>query len=170
MKSFALTNDQADVLAALRELAADLGWKGESAVVEGTLVYQFPLPNDPDVSGAFFTIEPGALNIRLYLTLPLNVPRHRSAEASEFVIRSGYGRRFGALEFNPDHGSLRVRVDTDATEDTIAEAAARVFERAMALARDVSPGWRALCQSTRATDGAGDSPRKPQRAERQGNS
>lgn len=155
MKSFALTHNQMDALAALRELAAHLGWKGESVVVEGTLVYQIPLPNDPDVSGAFFAVEADELNIRLYLTLPLNVPSSRIAEASEFVIRSGYGRRFGALEFDLDHGSLRVRMDTDATGDTVAEAVARVLDRAMALAREVSPGWRALSQGVKAAEATG---------------
>jgi hypothetical protein len=148
MKAFVLTNDQAEILAVLRVLAAELGWKAESAVVEGTLVYQCPLPRDPDVSGALFMIEPGELNIRLYLTLPLNVPRHRLAQASEFVIRRGYARRFGALEFSPDHGSLRVRMDTDVTADTLAEAATRLVDRAMALAREVAPGWRDLCASS----------------------
>ena len=103
MKSFALTQSQSDILESLRGLAAQLGWKGEAAVVEGTLVYQCPLPQDPDVSGALFAVDPEELNIRLYVMLPLKVPRERLGEATEFVLRSGYGRRFGALEFDWEH-------------------------------------------------------------------
>jgi hypothetical protein len=152
VKSFALTQSQSDILESLRALAAQLGWKGEAAVVEGTLVYQCPLPQDPDVSGALFAVDPEELNIRLYVMLPLKVPRERLGEATEFVLRSGYGRRFGALEFDWEHQALRVRMDTDATDDTLADAAARLVDRAMALAREVSPGWRALCRKAEATD------------------
>jgi hypothetical protein len=153
MKSFALTDDQIRALAALKDLAAHQGWKGEMQVVEGILIYQIPLPNDPDVSGAFFAVEPDEPNIRLYLTLPLNVPLSRIAEASEFAARSGYGRRFGALELSLDHGSLRVRMDTDVTDGAMAEAAARLVDRAMSLAHEVSPAWRAVCQGGEARHG-----------------
>ncbi len=150
MKTLALSDKQMAALAALRELAAELGWQGEPVVVEGTLVYQIPLPDDPDVSGAFFAVEADELNIRLYLTLPRNAPLSRMAAASEFVVRSGYSRRFGALELDPDHGSLRVRADTDATQDTLAAAVDRLVERAMALAREISPAWQALCRDAKA--------------------
>src|SRR4051812_10289843 len=89
---------QAAALVALQALAARLDWNGEAVVVEGALVYQVPLPTDPDVSGAFFVVEADEPNIRLYLTLPLNIPPSQITEASAFVIRCGYGRRFGALE------------------------------------------------------------------------
>ena len=144
MNSLALNYHQANVLGALRALGAHLGWRGEVVILEGDLVYQIPLPNDPDFSGAFFVVEAHELNVRLYLTLPLNAPASLTAEASEFVIRCGYSRRFGALELDLDHGSLRVRMDTDATIDTIDESIKRLLDRAMALGREVSPGWRAI--------------------------
>jgi hypothetical protein len=146
VKTLVLSEKQMNVLAALKELAAELGWQGEAVEVEGTLVYQAPLPNDPDVSGAFFAVEPDELNIRLYLTLPRNAPPSRAAAAAEFAVRSGYARRFGAIELDLDSGSLRVRVDTDAADGAIAEAVARLVERAMALAREISPAWQALCR------------------------
>jgi hypothetical protein len=146
MKTLALSDTQLQVLSALRDLAAKLGWRGEPVDAEGTLVYQVPLPNHPDVSGAFFAVEPDDLNIQLYLTLPRSAPPSRIAAAAEFAIRSGYARRFGALELNLETGQLRVRVDTDATADTIAEAVDRLVERAMALARELSPAWQALCR------------------------
>ena len=144
MDLIALEHHQADVLAALRALGAHLGWEGDAVVVDGDLVYQVPLPNDPDVSGAFFVVGPDEPNIRLYLTLPLNAPLSQIAKASEFVIRCGYGRRFGALDLDLDRGSLRVRMDTDATEETIESSVTRLLDRAMALGREVSPGWRAV--------------------------
>lgn len=146
MKTLALSDRQMSVLAALRDLAAELGWHGEAVVVEGTLVFQIPLPKDPDVSGAFFAVEADDLNIRLFLTLPRRAPASRIAAASEFAIRRGYARRFGALELDLDSGSLRVRVDTDATEDAVADSVDRLVERAMALAREISPAWQALCR------------------------
>jgi hypothetical protein len=145
VKTLTLSDTQMKVLAALRRRAAKRGWHGEPVVVEGTLVYQIPLPNDPHVSGAFFAVEADELNIRLHLTLPREAPPARLAAASEFVIRRGYARRFGALELDLNSGLLRVRADTDATEDTIAEAVDRLLERSMALAREISPGWQAVC-------------------------
>jgi hypothetical protein len=139
-----LAPHQADILAALRVVGAQQGWRGESLTVEDALVYQTPLPEDPDVSGALFVVEPDEPSIRLYLTLPGTVPPERRSEAAELAARAGYGRRFGALELDLEHGTLRVRADGDATEDTVAETIARVFDRAMTLARDVSPAWRQL--------------------------
>src|SRR5438552_6813487 len=142
MTASALGSRQTDALAALQSLAARLDWNGEAVVVEEALVYQVPLPTDPDVSGAFFVVEADEPNIRLYLTLPLNAPPSQLREASEFVIRCGYSRKFGALEFDLDAGALRVRMDVDVTEAALDESIARLLERAMALAREVSPGWR----------------------------
>lgn len=144
MNPLAINNRQADALAALEALAARLGWNGEAVSVEGALVYQTPLPTDPNVSGAFFVVDPGDANIRLYLTLPFKAPPERSAEASEFVIRAGNSRRFGALEFDPDEGTLRIRMDIDVADAALGDSIARLLDRAMALARAVSPGWRAL--------------------------
>lgn len=144
MDSFALEHHQADVLSALQAMDAQHGWKGETVVVDGTLVYQIPLPNDPNISGALFMVDSNEPNIRLYLTLPWKAPVSQIVEASEFVIRCGYGRRFGALEFDLDHGLLRVRMDTDVTDDTIEESITRLLDRAMAFGREVSPGWRAV--------------------------
>jgi len=86
------------------------------------------------------------LNIRLYLLLPFSIPSSRIAEASEFVIRGGYGRNYGALEFDLDQRKLRIRMDTEFSEDTAAASIARLLERSMTLAREVSPGWRSLCE------------------------
>jgi len=144
-----LESHQADILEALRALGDHLGWRAETVVVDGALVHQAPLPDDPDVSGAMFVVEADEPSIRLYLTLPWNAPPTQRTEATEFVARCGYGRRFGALELDLDRGTLRVRADTDATEDTLEESIARVLDRAMALGREVSPGWRAI-----ACDGA----------------
>jgi hypothetical protein len=158
VNSFNLEPHQTDVLAVLRALGARLGWKGEVVVVEGALVYQIPLPNDPNVSGAFFVIEANERNIRLYLTLPWNAPKSQIVEASEFVIRCGYGLRFGALDLDLDHGSLRVRMDTDPTEDALEESVTRLFDRAMALGREVSPGWRAIvCEGVKTAEALGRS-------------
>jgi hypothetical protein len=82
--------------------------------------------------------------IRLYLTLPWNAPPAQRADAAELVVRCGYARRFGALELDLDTGSLRVRVESDATEDTLEGTVTRVLDRARALAHEVSPAWRAL--------------------------
>ena len=140
-----LTSSQMLALQSMTDMAGQNGWQGETVVVEGTLVYQVPLPEDPDVCGAFFAVDADEFNIRLYLTLPFSVPSARIGEASEFVILNGYGRKYGSLEFDLDQGTLRVRMDTDASEDTVAAATVRLFDRAMALAREVSPGWRHLC-------------------------
>ena len=83
-------------------------------------------------------------NIRLYLTLPWNVQSNQIARASEFVIRYGFGLRFGALEFDLDHGSLRVRMDADVVDDTYKESIIRLLDRAVALGREVSPKWRSI--------------------------
>lgn len=147
MNVFALEPFQDAVLAALQALSDRMDWQGEAVGVEEALVFQVPLPNDPDVSGAFFVAEANEFNIRLYLTLPWSVPPDCSAAASEFVIRQGYGRKFGALEFDLDHGQLRVRTDVDTTVETLDAAIARLLDRAMALARDVSPAWRALART-----------------------
>ena len=141
-----LTSSQMLALQSMTDMAGQNGWQGETVVVEGTLVYQVPLPEDPDICGAFFTVDDDGFNIRLYLTLPFSVPSSRIAEASEFVIRNGFGLKYGSLEFDLDHGTLRVRMDTDISEDTVAMAAVRLLDRAMALARAVSPGWRRLCE------------------------
>lgn len=145
MNAAVLTDGQTQALNAITEMAGQNGWQGEVVVVEGTLVYQVPLPEDPYICGAFFAIEPDEFNIRLYLTLPFSMPSSRTAEAYEFVTRSCYGRRYGALDFDSDHGTLRVRMDTDFSEATVTAAVARLVDRAMALARQVSPGWRHLC-------------------------
>lgn len=146
MSSPGLNAHQVAALAVLRSLGARLGWAGEAVTVEDSLVFQVPLPNDRDVSGAFFVVEPDELNIRLHLTLPLSASRAQIAQASEFVIRQGYGRRFGALELDLDHGTLRVRMDADATTATLDECVVRLLDRAMALAREVSPAWRAMVE------------------------
>ena len=135
---------QATAYAALQKLCEQLGWRGELVKVDGDLIYQVPLPEDPDVCGAFFVFEAEEPSIRLYLTLPLNAAPAQVADASDFVVRYGYGRKFGALEFNVKHGSLRVRVETDVTDATLDESIARLLDRAIALARDVSSGWRAM--------------------------
>ena len=152
MKALSLTPVQMEALNAIKDLAGQLGWKGEPQLVEGVLVYQAPLPTDPDITGAFFAVDPDELNVRLYLTLPFAVPESRRNEAHEFVVRSGYARRFGALEFDGAHGTLRVRIDTDANEDAFADAVLRLFDRAISLAREVSPGWRALCKELQPED------------------
>lgn len=153
MDSTALKRHQAAACATLQQLCAQLGWQGELVMVDGDLVYQIPLPEDPDVCGAFFVVEAEEQSIRLYLTLPLNATPTQIAEASEFVIRCGYGRRFGALEFNVERGSLRVRVETDVTDATLDESVARLLDRAMALGREVSPGWRAIVSKKAKTNG-----------------
>ena len=145
MKPLLLTPIQMHALNAITGLAERSGWQGETVVVEGTLVYQVPLPTDPDVCGAFFAVDADEFTMRLYLTLPFSVPSSRIAEASEFVIRNGYGRKYGALEFDLEHGTLRVRVDAEVSEDAVTEPTVRLFDRAMGLAREVSPGWRHLC-------------------------
>lgn len=156
MNTIALEHHQADVLSALQAMGAQLGWRGEAVVVDGALVYQFPLPNDPNVSGALFVVDANEPNIRLYLTLPWNAPASQIAEASEFVIRCGYGRRFGALEFDLTHGSLRVRIDTNFTDVTIEESITQLLDRAMALAREVSLGWRVVvCEGVKAEEALG---------------
>jgi len=144
MDSTALERHQAAACTALQKLCAQLGWRGESVMVDGDLVYQIPLPEDPDICGAFFVVEAEEPSVRLYLTLPLNAVAAQMAEASEFVVRHGYGRRFGALELNLERGTLRVRVETDVTNDALDECVARLLDRAMTLGREVSPGWRAM--------------------------
>jgi hypothetical protein len=146
MNTSVLTASQTLALNAIAELAATNGWRAETVIVEETLVYQLPLPNDPDVTGAFFAIDDDESNIRLYLTLPFSLPPSRVSEAAEFVIRNNFGLKYGSLEFDLDHGTLRVRTDTDFTEDAVAAAPVRLFDRAMTLARAVSPGWRNLCE------------------------
>lgn len=145
MTSPVLTASQTQALNSLEEMAGKRGWQGETAVVEGTLVYQVQLPEDPDVCGAFFAIDADECNVRLHLILPFSMPASRIAEACEFVVRSSYSRKYGALEFDSDHGTLRVRMDADFSEATVAAAVARLFDRAAALARAVSPAWRRLC-------------------------
>jgi hypothetical protein len=146
MNSPPLPRHQADALTVLQALAAHFGWQGESLVVDGALVFQAPLPRDPDVSGAFFVVDAHEPNIRLYLTLPLKAPPAQIAAASEYVIRCGYARPFGALELDLDQGMLRVRMDVDAAGDALEPSVARLLDRATALAREVSPGWRAVVQ------------------------
>jgi hypothetical protein len=138
---------QADALTALEALGAQLGWKGQASVLEGNLVYQVPLPTHPDVSGAVFMVEREEPLIRVYLTLPRRISETQRQQAAEFVARAGFGRRFGALELDLDQGRMRVRVETDTTEDTLEESIARVLDRALALGREVSSGWRAIAQS-----------------------
>jgi hypothetical protein len=41
-------------------------------------------------------------------------------------------------------------VDTDATEDTLGDAVDRLVQRAMALAREISPAWQMLCGDVKA--------------------
>jgi hypothetical protein len=122
-------------------------------MVDGDLVFQVPLPEDPDVCGAFFVVEAEEQILRLYLTLPLNAAATQIAEASEFVVRRGYGRRFGSLELNVENGALRVRAESDVTDATLDESVARLLDRAMALAREVSPGWRAIVSKKARTKG-----------------
>lgn len=136
---------QAKALALLQTFSAQHGWQGESIILDEELIYQIPLPNDPHFSGAFFIISPYELNIRLYLTLPWYAPLSQMAQASEFVIRSIYGQKFGALELDLDHGSLRLRMDIDATENTLEESIERLLRRAMSLGREISPRWQKLC-------------------------
>lgn len=144
MDSTALERRQAAARASLEKFCAQRGWRGESVLIDGDLVYQIPLPTDPDVCGAFFVVEAEEPSVRLYLILPLNAAPAQMAEATEFVARRGYGRRFGALELNLESGALRVRVETDAKDDTLDECVARLLDRAMTLGREVSPGWRAM--------------------------
>ena len=136
---------QARALEAFSALAERLGAEGEAITIDRALVYQFPLRHDPDVNGAFFVVEPEAGNVLLYLTLPRRVDDSDVNKATEFVARIGYGRRFGALELDLDQGALRVRVDIDASMEELQEKTAHLLERALALAREVSPGWQAIC-------------------------
>ncbi len=144
---------QVDILRALRALGGHLGWRGEDLVVDGDVVYQTPLPGDPDISGAVFVVEAEEPVIRLYLTFPWSAPPGQRTEALEFAVGCSLGRRFGAVELDPDRGSLRVRVESDASEETVELSVTRVLDRATALAREVSRGWRALaCEGASARE------------------
>ena len=161
MDSTTIERRQGAARATMQKLCTQLGWRGESVMVDGDLVYQIPLPEDPDVCGAFFIVEAEEPSIiRLYLTLPMNAAPAQIAEASEFVVRCGYGRKFGTLELNMERGSLRVRVETDVMDGALDECVARLLDRAMALGRAVSPGWRAMVskkpKAAEAIDGRAD--------------
>jgi len=149
MKTLPLSPFQIEVLSAIQVAAQQRGWHGETALVEGTLVYQVPLPKDPDVAGAFFAVEADPPNILFYFLLPMAVARSAMAEAFEFVARHGAGMRFGALEFDADKGTLRVRIDSDVGGD-VEETVERVIDRARRAAHAVSADWRRLCQNTKA--------------------
>lgn len=137
---------QRAALAAFRAEAAALGGEGEAVMVEGTLIYQMPLPNDPDVTGVLYMVDAERENLLLFVTLPRQVDRDRLEEAALFVARQGCSRRFGALEFDPDHGTLRIRADIDSPPPLLGVQAAELTRRALALARAVSPAWQALCR------------------------
>ena len=149
MKTLPLSPFQVDALSAIQMAAQERGWHGETALVEGMLIYQVPLPKDPDVAGAFFAVEANPPNILFYFLLPMAVARSAMAEAFEFVARHGAGMRFGALELDTANGTLRVRIDSDVGGD-IEETVARLIDRARRAAQAVSADWRRLCQNAKA--------------------
>lgn len=152
MKALRLTPFQAEALAAIKPAAERRGWKGEAAVVDDMLIYQVPLPRDPDVSGAVFAVDPDEANIMLYLLLPSAVPKPALQEACELVTRFGGGMRFGALELDLDHGTLRIRMDCDATEDDIGNTVERLIERAGRAAHSLSEKWRSFCHDAQSAE------------------
>lgn len=152
MKALSLTPFQAAALAAIKPAAERRGWKGEAAVVDDMLVYQMPLPRDPDVSGAVFAVDPDEANILLYLLLPSAVPKRALHEACEFVVRHGSGMRFGALDLDLDYGTLRVRMDCDTAEDDIETTVEKLIERAASAAHSLSEKWRCLCRHAQSAE------------------
>lgn len=150
MKTFPLTPFQASARAAIRLAAIQRGWKGEFAAVEGMLVYQVPLPMDPDVAGVFFAVDAVERNVLLYYLLPLSMPKAAMGEACEFTARQSSGMRFGALELDLENGTLRVRVDCDLADDAFGPALERLIERGRRMAQGVSTAWRALCRDAHA--------------------
>ena len=154
MKTLSLTPFQAVALSAIKSEAERRGWKGELTVVEETLVYQVPLPRDPDLAGAFFAVDTTDGNILLYFLLPLAMPKSAIAAACEFVAGHSIGMRFGALEIDLNHGTLRVRLDCDVATGETGKAIERLIDRGRRVARNISPAWRQLCRDMQAVDAA----------------
>lgn len=138
-----LKKHQLDVLASLQSINKKMNWNGEMVIIESSLVYQIPLPTNPYISGAFFIVESNDLNIRLYLTLPYNALPSQIPEISKFVIQHGYGLKYGALEFDLEHGFLRIRMDKDIIEKNILdETIMSLFNQALKLGYEISPKWK----------------------------
>ena len=145
-----LKSYQSAALNALRELAPSLGFTGEVVVVGDTMVYQAPLPEDADICGVFFVVDAEhAGDIMLYLTLPGRCGMAGVEEAAIFVARCNCGLRFGALEFDAKEGALRVRDNIGASPAEMSAQIPRLFARAAALAREVSPRWQSVCRRNR---------------------
>src|SRR5262249_607448 len=86
----------------------------------------------------------------LYYLLPLSMPKAAMGEACEFAAHQGSGMRFGALELDPENGTLRVRVDCDIADDDFGPVLERLMERGRRVAHGMSAAWRALCRDAHA--------------------
>ncbi|SHM16369.1 hypothetical protein [Rhodanobacter sp. OK091] len=148
MNENAAEHDLSLLLDVLRPLSAQYGLHGEVVDIDGALIYQAPWLGDGDVTGVFIVTDPAYSQVQAYLTLPCRVGANGGRKAMDFVVRSGFGLRFGALEFDEDEGSLRVRTDAETTPEELAQSIPRLFERALELARKVSPPWQAICGRT----------------------
>ena len=144
-----LNSYQSAAVEAFNALASQLGFQGEIVVIEDTVVFQAPLPRDADINGVFFLVDAGHADVLLYLTLPRRCGEAGVAEAAMFVARSGCGLRFGALEFDAGQGTLRVRDSMSMLPAAMPLQIPCLYERAVALARKVSPRWQSICQRNR---------------------
>jgi len=149
MSAMGLNSYQTAAIDALQALAPGLGFQGEIAEVEGTVVFQAPLPGDADINGVFFVIDAEHADVLLYLTLPHRCGEAGLDEASRFVARRGCGLRFGAIELDARQGTLRIRDNMSAAPAEMPAQIHRLFGRAVSLAREVSPGWQSICRRNR---------------------
>lgn len=146
MSANGMDNDHSTLLEMLRRFSAEHGLCGEIVEINGALIYQAPWVSDCDITGVFLVIDPGYSHALTYLTLPCRIGANNRRSAVDFVVRNGFGLRFGALEFDEAEGTLRVRTEAEiAPEEELTQKIPRLFERAMELARKVSPGWQAIC-------------------------
>lgn len=144
-----LSEYQSAAIDAFSAIAPKLGLQGEIVMVGDTVVLQAPLPGDADISGAFFVVSHEYHDVLLYLTLPRRCGAAGLEEAAMFAARSGCGLRFGAVEFDAQEGTLRIRDNTGASPAEMTTQVTHLFERAVSLAREVSPRWQSICRRNR---------------------
>ncbi|MGO4700580.1 hypothetical protein [Dyella sp. 2RAB6] len=151
-----LNEYQSAAIEVFRGLSLSLGFEGEVVAVGDTIVYQAPLPQDADISGVFLVVDAEHADVLLYLTLPRRCGAAGLQEAATFAARSGCGLRFGAVEFDAREGTLRVRDNVSVSPAEMPAKIPRLFGRAVALARELSPRWQSICRRNRRDEAVGE--------------